>query len=225
MRTLFEQILMKSTGQNILRSAISLAMVAVLGTALLAGVDKLTAARIAEQEERAVLHQLGQIVSPDLYNNKMQLDLISFRDELYFPRGQSVEVYRARMDDKHIAVILKMAAVNGYNGKINLLVGINEDGTLSGVRVTSHKETPGLGDAIEAERSDWILGFFGRSLTNPLPGGWSVRRDGGEFDQFTGATVTPRAVVEAVQLALEFFEGHRAFLFETAVQSSSGDET
>ena len=216
---------MNSTGQNIFRSAVSLALVAALGTALLAGVDKLTATRIAEQEERAVLDQLGQIVSPDLYNNELHSDLFWFRDELYFPRDQLVEVYRARMDDEEIAVILKMAAVNGYNGKINLLVGINYDGTLCGVRVTSHKETPGLGDAIEAERTDWILGFFGRSLGNPLPDGWSVRRDGGEFDQFTGATVTPRAVVEAVQLALEFFEGHRSFLFETAMQSSSGEET
>ena len=216
---------MNSTGQNMFRTAASLALVAVLGTALLAGVDKLTATRIAEQEEQAILNQLGQIVGPDLYNNKMLSDLFSFRDELYFPRGQSVLVYRARMDGNEVAVILKLAAVNGYNGKINLLVGIREDGTLCGVRVTSHKETPGLGDAIEAERSDWILGFFDRSLSNPLPGGWSVKRDGGEFDQFTGATVTPRAVVEAVQLALEFFAGHKSFLFETAVQSSSGEET
>jgi electron transport complex protein RnfG len=216
---------MHSTGQNIFRSAISLALVAVLGTALLAGVDKLTATRIAEQEEQAVLEQLGQIVSPELYNNKMQSDWFSFRDELYFPRGQSVVVYRARMNGNEVAVILKLAAVNGYNGNINLLVGINGDGTLCGVRVTSHKETPGLGDAIEAERNDWILGFLGRSLTNPLPGDWSVRRDGGEFDQFTGATVTPRAVVEAVQLALEFFAGNRSFLFETAMQSSAGEET
>ena len=122
-------------------------------------------------------------------------------------------------------VVLKIAAVNGYNGKINLLVGINENGTLSGVRVTSHKETPGLGDAIEVERNDWILGFFGRALDNPPPVGWAVRRDGGEFDQFTGATITPRAVVAAVRLALEFFADHKSFLFESPVESDSGEKT
>ncbi len=206
---------MLSARNNLFRSAASLALVAVIGTALLAGVDRLTKTRIAEQEKRAILDQLGQLISPDLYNNELQQDLFSFQDDLYFPKGQTVIAYRARLDGKAVAVVLKLAAVNGYNGKINLLVGINENGTLSGVRVTSHKETPGLGDAIEVERNDWILGFYGRALDNPPPDGWAVKRDGGEFDQFTGATVTPRAVVEAVRLTLEFFQQHKSFLFES----------
>ncbi len=206
---------MLSTRNNLFRSAASLALVAVIGTALLAGVDRLTKTRIAEQEKRAILDQLGQLISPDLYNNELQQDLFSFQDDLHFPKGQTVTTYRARLDGKAVAVILKMVAVNGYNGKINLLVGINENGTLCGVRVTSHKETPGLGDAIEVERNDWILGFYGRALDNPPPDGWAVKRDGGEFDQFTGATVTPRAVVQAVRLALEFFAEHKSFLFES----------
>ena len=206
---------MLSARNNLFLSAASLALVAVIGTALLAGVDRLTKARIAEQEKRAVLDQLGQLISPDLYNNELQQDLFSFQDDLYFPKGQTVIAYRARLNGKAVAVVLKMAAVNGYNGKINLLVGIYENGTLSGVRVTSHKETPGLGDAIEVERNDWILGFYGRALDNPPPDGWAVKRDGGEFDQFTGATVTPRAVVDAVRLALEFFAEHKSVLFES----------
>ena len=216
---------MPSARNNLFRSAASLALVAVIGTALLAGVDRLTKSRIAEQEKRVILDLLGQLISPDRYNNELQQDLFSFRDELYFPKGQTVTTYRARLDGKAVAVILKMAAVNGYNGKINLLVGINENGTLCGVRVTSHKETPGLGDAIEVERNDWILGFYGRALGDPQPDGWAVKRDGGEFDQFTGATVTPRAVVEAVRLALEFFEEHKSFLFESPVESDSGEKT
>ena len=208
---------------NLFRSAASLALVAVMGTALLAGVDRLTKARIAEQEKRVILDQLGQLISPELYNNELQHDLFSFQDDLYFPKGQTVVTYRARLDGKAVAVVLKMAAVNGYNGKINLLVGINENGTLSGVRVTSHKETPGLGDAIEVERNDWILGFYGRALDNPPPDGWAVKRDGGEFDQFTGATVTPRAVVEAVRLALEFFAKHKSFLFESPTMVQHAD--
>ncbi len=202
---------------SVFRSAASLALIAVMGTALLAGISKLTKERIAEQEKRVILEQLGQLISPDRYNNELQLDLFTFQDELYFPQGQEIMTYRARLDGKAVAVVMKIAAVNGYNGKINLLVGINEDGTLCGVRVTSHKETPGLGDAIELEKDDWILGFFGRSLDNPPPAGWAVKRDGGEFDQFTGATITPRAVVEAVRLALDYFAGHKSFLFKSAV--------
>jgi len=214
---------MLSTRNNLFRSAASLALVAVIGTALLAGVDRLTKTRIAEQEKRAILDQLGQLISPDLYNNELQQDLFSFQDDLHFPKGQTVTTYRARLDGKAVAVILKMVAVNGYNGKINLLVGINENGTLCGVRVTSHKETPGLGDAIEVERNDWILGFYGRALDNPPPDGWAVKRDGGEFDQFTGATVTPRAVVQAVRLALEFFAEHKSFLFESPTMVQYAD--
>ena len=214
---------MLSTRNNLFRSAASLALVAVIGTALLAGVDRLTKTRIAEQEKRAILDQLGQLISPDLYNNELQQDLFSFQDDLHFPKGQTVTTYRARLDGKAVAVILKMVAVNGYNGKINLLVGINENGTLCGVRVTSHKETPGLGDAIEVERNDWILGFYGRALDNPPPDGWAVKRDGGEFDQFTGATVTPRAVVQAVRLALEFFAEHKSFLFESPTMVQNAD--
>ena len=117
-------------------------------------------------------------------------------------------------------MVLKFKAVNGYNGNIELLAGIRSDGTLLGVRVTRHKETPGLGDAIEAEKSDWILGFSGKSLGRPATAQWTVERDGGAFDQFTGATITPRAVVEAVRDALAYFEANRDYLFDTASQPS-----
>lgn len=210
---------------KIFRSTVSLALVAVMGVTLLAAVNKLTEARIAEQEKKAILAQLGQLVAPDLYDNELQLDLFSFQNERYFPRGQTVVAYRARKDGMAVAVVLKMAAVNGYNGKINLLVGIKENGTLCGVRVISHKETPGLGDDIEVKRNDWILGFAGRFLGNPKPERWAVRRDGGEFDQFTGATITPRAVVEAVRLTLEFFEEQKLFLFESPSDSQSEDNS
>jgi electron transport complex protein RnfG len=191
----------------------------------LAGVNELTAERIAEQERRVVLEQLGQIISPDRYDNRLQEDLIVVEDESYFPRGQSVTVYRARQDGEPTALVMKLAAVNGYNGMIRLLVGINADGSLSGVRVASHKETPGLGDAIEIERSDWVLGFNQRSLQDPSNPGWAVKRDGGKFDQFTGATITPRAVVEAVRLALEYYQRNQALLFEVQAQGSPVEET
>lgn len=200
----------------VLRSAASLGLVAIAGTSLLAGVHHLTAERIEEQERRAVLEQLQEIIPADRYDNALQDDWIAFTDEAHFPRGQQVLAYRARRDGQPVAVILRFAAVDGYNGPIHLLAGIEADGSLAGVRVTAHRETPGLGDAIEVERSDWIRSFEGRSLRSPGPEGWSVRRDGGEFDQFTGATITPRAVVEAVRLALDYFARNRQALFEEA---------
>ena len=117
-------------------------------------------------------------------------------------------------------------APDGYSGNIHLLVAIKYDGTLAGVRVVNHKETPGLGDAVEAERSNWILGFTGKSLTNPGKKGWAVKRDGGQFDQFTGATITPRAVVKAVYKTLEYYQQHKTQLFsDTGSQKQPADAT
>jgi electron transport complex protein RnfG len=107
-------------------------------------------------------------------------------------------------------------APDGYSGTIRLLVGINLDGSLSGVRTLAHRETPGLGDKIEAERNDWILGFDGKSLDNPSLASWQVKRDGGAFDQFTGATITPRAVVKAVRNSLIYYRDNHAALFAEA---------
>jgi electron transport complex protein RnfG len=198
---------------GLLKSAAALGFVALVGTALLAGVDRLTAARIADQEKRVILEQLGQIL-PDGYDNPVLDDRVTVRDERHFPNGQAVTVWRARKQGEPLAAILQFKAVHGYNGNITLLAGVNPDGSLRGVRAVSHKETPGLGDAIELGKSDWILGFAGRSLDNTPVERWAVKRDGGVFDQFTGATITPRAVVEAVRMALEYFEENRAALFE-----------
>lgn len=199
---------------SLLRSAASLGLVAVIGTTLLAGVHRLTAERIAEQERRAMLSQLTEILPRDRYDNELRDDRISFRDEQHFPGGQTVTAYRARQDGQPVAVILRFAAPDGYNGPIGLLAGIDTDGRLTGVRVTSHRETPGLGDAIEIDKGDWIRGFEGKSLGSPPHSDWGVERDGGAFDQFTGATITPRAIVEAVQRALAYYEYHRESLFE-----------
>ncbi|MBT8053312.1 MAG: electron transport complex subunit RsxG [Xanthomonadales bacterium] len=195
-----------------LRSAAALGLVAIIGTSLLTGVHFVTAGRIAEQEKRVILQQLGQLV-PDRYDNQLLDDRFTFTNERYFPNGQPVTAWRARQGAQPAALILKFNATRGYNGDITLLAGINASGSLRGVRVISHKETPGLGDAIELEKSDWILGFTGRSLKNPSSEKWAVRREGGEFDQFTGATITPKAVIDAVRMALEYFETNREFLF------------
>jgi len=205
---------------GLLRSAAALGLVAIIGTSLLAGVHHLTRDRIAAQERRVILEQLQEIIPAGEYDNALQDDRFVFSDETYFPGGQQVVAYRARSAGDPVAVILRFSAINGYSGEIKLLAGILDDGRLAGVRVAAHRETPGLGDAIEREKSDWILGFTGKSLGNPEPEGWAVERDGGEFDQFTGATITPRAVVEAVQAALEYYERNAGLLFEAPAETA-----
>jgi len=197
------------------RSAVALGLVVIIGTALLAAVNSLTKDRIAEQEQRVVLLQLQQIVPGNLHDNAMHLDYFQFSDSTAFPQEQVVTAYRARNQNLPVAVILRFAAMDGYSGRINLLVGIDVTGRLTGVRVTSHKETPGLGDGIEVARSDWILDFDGKSLQQPPLEQWAVRRDGGVFDQMSGATITPRAVVNAVKRALLYFDQHQQELFAT----------
>lgn len=205
--------------REIVRSAGALGLVAIAGATLLAGVQLATADRIAAQERRVMLEQLGQVLPAANYDNDLLADTLVFRDEAHFPHGQDVVAYRARRDGEPVAVILDFRAVNGYSGDIRLLAGIREDGSLSGVRVVSHRETPGLGDAVEAGKSDWILAFDNRSLHRPEPSAWAVRKDGGAFDQFTGATITPRAVVDGLRRALEYYAANGEALFGPSDQA------
>ena len=215
---------MKSTPNPVIRSGVLLGLIAVLGTALLAGVNALTHERILEQEKLRVLQQFNALVPTTSYNNDVLTDRIDIRDEALFRHPAPVAVYRARMDDKPVAVLMIITAPDGYNGDIRLLTAIDTTGTVLGVRVVSHRETPGLGDPIEIERSDWILGFTDKSLLNPRGKGWAVKRDGGEFDQFTGATISPRAVVKVVHSTLLYFEANQKSLFETAAITANPDD-
>lgn len=208
----------------IARNAIALGLIALLGTALLAWVNAVTKPRIAEQERRQLLAQLEQVVPADRFDNAMHEDYILVSDAMAFPGGQRTQVFRARQQGVPVAVAMKFYALDGYNGRIDLIVGILADGQVSGVRVLQHRETPGLGDGIELRRSDWILSFNGRSLDNTAPGGWTVQRDGGDFDQFTGATITPRAVVRAVHRALEYFADNRETLFSRPSEFTQNEE-
>ncbi len=128
-------------------------------------------------------------------------------------------VYRARLRGEPIAAIFNSIAPDGYSGKIHLLVGVYRDGSLAGVRVIKHAETPGLGDAVEERKSEWIRGFDAKSLGNPDLARWGVKRDGGYFDQFSGATITPRAVVAAVKNTLLYYQQHVDTIFQPAFQS------
>ncbi|MEJ8567392.1 electron transport complex subunit RsxG [Elongatibacter sediminis] len=208
-------------GTGIWRSAAALGLIAVLGTGVLALVHEVTRERIAEQEQRTMSRQLNEILDRRSYDNSLHEDVVTVRDATAFPGGQTVRVYRARRDGEPVAAVLWLGAPDGYNGWIDLLVGVTWDGVVTGVRVTWHNETPGLGDGIETARSDWVHAFAGRSLSDPPPARWKVRKEGGDFDQFTGATITPRAVVNAVARALAWFGEHRDTLFARPAEESA----
>jgi electron transport complex protein RnfG len=215
---------MSSKAHPVMRSGFLLGLIALIGTSLLAGVNELTHERILEQERRRVLDQLTEIVPPASYNNNLLEDTVEVSDEFYFRDPEPVTVYRARLDGEPVAALLRVTAPDGYNGDIHLLIGIDPAGAVLGVRVVSHRETPGLGDPIEIERSDWILDFNQKSLLDPQQNGWAVKRDGGEFDQFTGATISPRAVVKTVHSTLLYFDAHRQSLFEAAAIGVNQDD-
>jgi electron transport complex protein RnfG len=187
-----------------------LGLFAVLTTNIIAGTYLGTRERIAEEQRKAEEKALLEIVPTARHNNSMLDDTIPVgpADALLGLRIEK-RAFVARMDGHPVAVILPATAADGYSGDIDLIVGINSDGSVAGVRALAHKETPGLGDKVDIKKSNWVLGFNGRSLDNPVPEQWAVKRDKGVFDQFTGATITPRAVTAAVKRSLEYFTANR----------------
>lgn len=200
---------------QMLRSGALLALFALLGTALLAVTYDNTEERIAEQQRQRTLRTLHALVPDALYNNEIINDVVYIQAPAYFGTADAVTVYRARKNEQAVAAVFNVVAPDGYSGNIYLLVAIADDGRILGVRVVQHRETPGLGDGIEVERNPWILAFDQRSLDSPAADGWAVKRDGGVFDQLTGATITPRAVVKAVHKCLQYFGTHRGVVFST----------
>lgn len=200
--------------KKMLLSASLLGLFAVIGTSLVAFTYETTRERIAQNERDTLLHGLHALIQPERYDNDPAADQIEITDAALLGSAVPQQVYRARVAGQPVALALTAVAPDGYSGDINLLIAINHDGSLAGVRITAHRETPGLGDKVDTARSDWVHGFAGRSLDNPPPGKWKVKKDGGVFDQFTGATVTPRAVVKAVHNVLIYYQQHRDMLFD-----------
>ena len=209
---------MNQIQSHILKVALMLAVFAIVATSLVSFTEINTREQIKENERLALLAALNELVDADSYNNNILTDTILLPAVSELGTTDATQVYRARKNEKPVATVLTSIAPNGYNGKIKLLISINYDGSLGGVRVIQHKETPGLGDKIETKKTDWILGFKGLSLHNPNQSKWKVKKDGGDFDQFTGATITPRAIVTAVKKALLYFDQHHDELFEVTEQ-------
>lgn len=200
--------------KQILISGFLLWLYSVIGTTLVSFTAQETSDLIAANERKVLLRNLYALLPRDQLDNDIAQDVIEIEPSPLLGTTEPSSVYRARLKGSPVAVIFRAIAPDGYNGNIHLLIGVYEDGTLAGVRAVKHAETPGLGDAIEVRKSDWILGFDGKSLGDPALEQWKVKRDGGVFDQITGATITPRAIVKTVRQTLEYYRQHRETLYQ-----------
>jgi len=195
--------------QTLAYPALLMGIVALIVCSLLLLMNNLTTQPIADRQREDLTKLLDQVLPATAYDNQPLDEKYQITIE-----GQAFAFYRAKLQGKVSAIVLFTQSA-GYSGDISLLIAITADGALSGVRVLSHTETPGLGDKIELAKSDWILGFNGLSLGNPDKTGWAVKKDGGQFDAFTGATITPRAVVKGIYSTLEQFKNNQDFFLQT----------
>lgn len=210
--------------KQIIMTGLVLMAFAILGGALVGATYQSTAERIAENMRQIMLDNLNQIISHDQYDNSLLDDTVTLAPDERLGQSDPSTAYLARKDGKVTAVIFNTIAPDGYAGAIKLLVGINAGGSITGVRVLEHQETPGLGDNIELSHTPWILSFDHKSLEDPGPKGWKVKRDGGSFDQFTGATISPRAVVKAVHNTLLYFRAYKDRLLNTPAPVKQPDK-
>lgn len=202
---LWEKLHQKMSYQTFL-----LGVIALLASAILSFAHMQTRDVIAQRLKEDLLTSLAQVIPENLHDNELTNNVIHIENNKIDVRKQDIEIYRAIKNNTISAVAFEVAQ-SGYSGPIVLVLGIDHQGILLGVRVITHTETPGLGDGIEIEKSDWITHFDNRTLKDTQ---WAVKKDGGEFDQFTGATITPRTVINAIQLGLEFFQENKSQLLD-----------
>ncbi|MCW9001624.1 MAG: electron transport complex subunit RsxG [Rhodospirillales bacterium] len=192
---------------GVLHQAALLGVFALVAALFLALGDRATEDAIALRQAEDLKASIGQVIPPALHDNDLLNDVITVPRKGHEP----LVVYQAWRDGRVVAVAYEVDG-SGYAGSIRLIVGIDRNGEILGVRVLSHQETPGLGDKIEVAKDPWILGFDGLSFEKLLPDSWKVKKDGGPFDQFSGATITPRAVVRIIKESLDFFAANRDVL-------------
>lgn len=208
---------MPADKRNIAVPAATLAIIAALFTVGLVVIANVTRDRIARSQQAWIKEHLDALVSPQSYDNDPLADTTEVTAPDLLGTATPVKAYRMRKAGRPVAVAIRSIAPDGYRGPLELLVAIGSGGQLLGVQVIRHDETPGLGDAFENRDADWLEEFRGLSLTNPPQQRWTVRRDGGDFDAFTGATITPRAIVKAVRRTLEFYRGNEDRLYQDGV--------
>lgn len=212
-------------GTSISKNSLLLATFALFAAGGLALTNEGTKERIQQAERAAQQKALFEIVPRSRHDNDLLLDTMPIPQDYWATLGlkSGGNIHIARQQGEVVAMIIPAVAPDGYSGDIRMIVGVNRDGSIAGVRILTHNETPGLGDKVDLKKSDWILSFDGKSLLTPAATAWAVRKDGGEFDQFTGATITPRAVVNQVRRVLEFIEA-RGEKIALDAQSSTATE-
>lgn len=181
------------------KHAITLAVFAALTTAATAIVYQLTKNEILAQTHQERLSLLAQVLPTNMQSPRLLTTCVNYADERLGTTAKPV--YSVIQEGKRVAAVIEATAPDGYSGSIKLLVAAKTDGTVLGVRTLEHRETPGLGDKIELRVSDWITKFTGTRVESENDPAWAVKREGGQFDQFAGATITPRAVINAVRRA------------------------
>jgi electron transport complex protein RnfG len=201
--------------QSAMKSGLILATIAAVCTALVATTYSLTAERIAANELALLEQSLQPALSGRFYDGGVSESKLVLPQPHDLPGSDAAIVYRVFKEQEPVAALFVVSARDGFSGAIRLLIGIDIDGVVTGVRVLQHRETPGLGDKIESTRTDWILQFDGHSLRDPSAEGWAIRSDGGQFDQLTGASITPRAVIKAIRDTLIYYDAHRDEVFST----------
>jgi len=221
----------KSMQHTMTKNGLILAVFAIITTGLIAVTFFGTKNQIALQQQQKLLSILNAVIDENSYDNIIQLDCALVTSAELLGSNQPQHIYRATKQGQAVAAAIETTAPDGYSGKIQLVVGITSSqagsATVTGVRVLEHKETPGLGDKVDLRISNWVLDFDNQSYSEEIATNWAVKKDGGQFDQFTGATITPRAVVSAVKLSIDYYLANQAAIFnavnECAVNTISED--
>lgn len=212
-----------SIAHSIRKNSFVLGIFALCTAGMIAVTFQTTSSRIEAAQLEAARKALLEILPASTHDNNLLESTIPLnatqRQRLDLSEDTAV-VHVAKQNGRVVAFILPSVAPDGYSGDIKLLVGVNIDGTVAGVRVLQHRETPGLGDKIELAKSDWILSFNGLSLLRPAVDQWTVKKNGGYFDQMTGATITPRSVVHQIRDTLAFVTENRTTWIEQSAQQS-----
>ncbi|PMH39392.1 electron transport complex subunit RsxG [Vibrio sp. 10N.286.49.B3] len=205
------------------KNGLILAIFACASTGVVAITQYLTADQIHRQEQAQLQRILNQVVPENLHDNELFAACTLVSDPALGTES-AMPAYIGTMDGKPSAIAIEAIAPGGYNGAIKIIVGLTIDGVITGTRVLTHQETPGLGDKIDIRVTDWIDGFIGKRVNETNLSQWNVRKDGGEFDQFTGATITPRAVVKAVKQTVNYVNQNQATLLTQALNCGGTNE-
>lgn len=198
---------------GIVKSGVTLGAIAAICTALVATTFMLTREQIAANEKAWLEQSLSPALSGVFFDGGVTESMLVIPAPHDLPGPDDAIIYRVYAEEQPVAALFVVTARDGYAGPIRILLGIDHDGTVTGLRILQHRETPGLGDKIDQARSDWVFQFDGRSLLDPELNGWHLKTDGGVFDQLSGASVTPRAVIKASRETLLYFDAHREEIF------------